>query len=70
MGLVAVEDKPGRQGAPEFAQARERLGSALIAAHFEGTVTSDPNFDLIAFFEVERIDDGRGQPHRQTVTPS
>jgi hypothetical protein len=42
---------------------------ALIAAHFEHSFTSKSNFDLVAFFEIERVNHSRGQPHCQTIAP-
>src|SRR4029077_13876245 len=50
-------------------QTSEGLGFALIAAHFEDSFTSDANLDLVAFLEVERVDDRRRQPHRQAIAP-
>jgi hypothetical protein len=32
-------------------------------AHFEAPPASNPNLDLVAFFEVERLNHCRSQPH-------
>jgi ABC-type antimicrobial peptide transport system permease subunit len=42
---------------------------ALIATHFEHTLTSNSNLDLVTFFEIERVNHSRGQPHCQTIAP-
>jgi hypothetical protein len=36
----------------------------LITAHFEHPITSNSNLDLVTFFEIERVNHSRGQPHR------
>ena len=33
-------------------------------------LTSNSNLDLVAFFEIERVNYSRGQPHCQTIAPS
>jgi hypothetical protein len=64
IGLFAVKDKAGWQRAAEFAQASKCARFTSIAAHFELALTSDSNLDLVAFFEVERVNHCRRQAHR------
>jgi hypothetical protein len=41
----------------------------VIAAHFEGSPMRNSNFNLIAFFQFERVDHRRGQAHGQAIPP-
>jgi hypothetical protein len=57
------------QRAPEPLQAFDGLLPAAVAADFEFSIRDDPDLDLIAHLEFQRLDDGGGKPHGQTVTP-
>jgi hypothetical protein len=61
MGFFAVEDKAGRERAAQFAEAGQGVLFAGVAADFEDAVCGDADFDLVACFEGEGIDDGGGQ---------
>jgi hypothetical protein len=69
MDLFSMERETSRQRAPQPPQALEGMLSAAVAAHFEFPIRRDPNLDLIAFLEFQRVDHGGGKSHRQAVTP-
>src|SRR5476649_737614 len=69
MDLFSMEHEARRQWAPQPPQTFDGLLLAAVAAHFEFSIRCDPNLDLIAFLEFQRVDHGGGKPHRQTVTP-
>jgi hypothetical protein len=43
--------------------------SALIAADVKGFLARDPNLDIVAFFQFQRLDDCGGQANGQAVSP-
>jgi hypothetical protein len=61
MCFFAVENESGREGTPELAQSLQSAPATLIAAYFEGFLASDPNLDIVAFFQLKRLDDCRRQ---------
>src|SRR5450759_2074077 len=69
MDLFSMEREARRQRAPQPPQAFDGLLPAAVTAHFEFSIRRDPNLDLIAFLEFQRVDHGGGKPHRQAVTP-
>jgi hypothetical protein len=60
MDLFAAERETRRQLAPQPPQALDGLLPASVAAHHEFSICRDPNLDLIAFLEFQRLDDGGG----------
>ena len=49
-----------------------RLGRGLPirrARHHECALTGDVDFDVVALLQLERLDDGSGETHRQAVAP-
>ena len=67
--FFAVEDESCRERSPQFAQTCQSALSALIAAHLEGRALRHSNLDLIALFQLERVDHRCGQTHRQAISP-
>src|ERR1700758_3690937 len=67
--FLAVEDESGRERAPQLAETGQCPLSALIAAHLEGWALRHSNLDLIALFQLKRIDHRGGQTHRQAIPP-
>src|ERR1700741_2447323 len=67
--FLAVEDESGRERAPQLAETGQCPLSALIAAHLEGWALRHANLDLIALFQLERVDYRGGQTHRQAIPP-
>jgi hypothetical protein len=55
--LLATESEAVGQWPAQLAQPLERSFTLSIAAHLELTGASDSNLDLIALFEIERLDD-------------
>jgi hypothetical protein len=66
---LAIESEAVGQWPAQLAQPRERSFTLSIAAHLELTRAGDSNLDLIALFEIERLDDRRRQSNRETVSP-
>src|SRR5205809_5948385 len=67
--VFPVKDKSRRQWTPKFAQPGKRALGVWGAAHFKSLIAYNPNFDLIAFFKTQCINDPGGKPHGQTVSP-
>jgi hypothetical protein len=51
--VLAIKNKPWRQGPPEAAKLRKRALPARIAGDIEPPTRNDVNLDFVALFEVE-----------------
>jgi hypothetical protein len=60
MCFFTVEDKSGREGTTQFSETLQSTLPALIAANFELAAARYSNLDVVAFFQLERLDDGGG----------
>jgi hypothetical protein len=69
IGGSPVERETSGERAPEFAQSLDRFLPASIAAYLEFPRAGYPHFDLVAFLKLQSIDDRRGQPNGETVSP-
>ena len=67
--FVAIKAEAGRQRPSQPAQSVQRLLPAAVALDQEGAVGGDADLDLVAFLQLQRLDDGRRQPHREAVAP-
>jgi hypothetical protein len=63
MDLFSIEREPRRQRPPQLPQAFKRLLPAAVAAHLELAIGGDPNLDLIALLELQRVDNRGRKPH-------
>jgi hypothetical protein len=64
-----IEPETSGERTPEFAQPLDRFFAASIAAYLELTIADDPDFDLVAFLQLQGFDHSRGQPHSETIPP-
>jgi hypothetical protein len=69
MCVRSVKDEPWRQGPAKLAETRQGALFAAILGQFKNAVLSDTNFDLVAFFQIERVHDRGRQAHCQAVAP-
>ena len=69
MRFFAVKLEPCGQGTPQALDLRERFLHRRIAADVKRLPTGYPDFDQIAFFQVQQIDDFHWHPDCQTVSP-
>jgi hypothetical protein len=69
IGGSPVEPETSGEWSPEFAQSLDRFFPATITGNLELPRTGYPHFDLVAFFQLQSIDYGRGQPDGETVSP-
>jgi hypothetical protein len=60
--LSTIEREALGQWPPQLPQPIERSFPLPIAAYFELAGPGDVDLDLVAFFQVERLNDGRWQP--------
>jgi hypothetical protein len=64
-----VEREAWRKRPAELSQARECSFASAVAVDFELATAGDADFDLVAFLEVEGLDNNGGQADGQTVSP-
>lgn len=67
--LVPVKTKIGGEPASEGAQAFEQGLPIGCARDYEGTRASGVDLDVVAFLQLERLNDRSGQTHSQTIAP-
>jgi hypothetical protein len=60
MCFFTVEDKSGRERTTQFSETLQSTLPTLIAANFELAAARYSNLDVVAFFQLERLDDGGG----------
>ncbi len=69
MGIEPVKLEVGWQTPPELSQARQKFRGGRLLFHGKMTGIRHLNLDVVAFGQAERLDHGRRQANRQTVTP-
>src|SRR5579863_2365757 len=69
IGLVAVELEIGRQPPAKGAQPLQEILAAGFASDGERALASDMHFDLVAWLEPERFDNGGGKADGQAIAP-
>src|SRR5436309_2046116 len=69
IGLVSVESEPGRQGAPQCAQALQRLLASVVPRDLETARAGYRYLDLVTFLEPQGFDYGAGQANGEAVAP-
>jgi hypothetical protein len=67
--LVSVEFEIGRKSAAEGAKTPQQLVTPRLARDIELPAAGDMDFDLITFFEPERLDHSGRKADRETVSP-
>jgi hypothetical protein len=67
--LVPIELEIGRETTAERAKALQQFAASGFSRNCELPRVGDMDFDLIAFSELERFDDGGGKADRETVSP-
>src|ERR1700722_19347440 len=65
----SIELEGRRQPAAVLPQPRQQFARAGGLRDLEDPFTRDLNFQHVAYFHSECLDDGRGQSGRQTITP-
>src|ERR1700727_199396 len=65
----SIELEGRRQPAAVLPQPRQQFALVGSPRDFPGPFSRDLNFQNVAFFQTERLDDGRGQSDRQTISP-
>jgi hypothetical protein len=68
--LVPVELEVGRKTPTEPTKALQRLFSPGRSCHHEFPRTRDADFNLIAFFQLQRLDNRGGWANGETIAPS
>ena len=67
--FVSIELEVGREPAAEGAKTPQQLVTPGLSRNAELPGVSDMDFDLIAFPELERLDDCGGKADSETVSP-
>src|SRR5258708_29856446 len=65
----SIELESRRQPPAELPQPRQQFARVGSLRDLEDPFTRDLNFQHVAFFQSEGLDDGRGQSDRQTISP-
>ena len=60
IGRSPVEPETGGEWAPEFSQSLDRFFAATITGDLEFPMAGYPYFDLVAFLQLQGIDNSRG----------
>src|SRR5438477_7042729 len=69
IGVVAAEAEAGGQRPLQRLQPRQRALAAAVAADLEVALAGDLDLDLVAFPQVQSLDDRGGETDRQRVAP-
>jgi len=69
IGFVAVELEVRRQASSEFAQACEQVLAAGLSGDGELPWAGQVDFDLIAFLQVQGLNDGGGEADGEAIAP-
>src|SRR5450830_1929116 len=67
--LFTLEREACGERPAQLPQPLDGLFSGSIATHFELPSAGDPDLDLVAFSQLERLDHGGWKPDRQAVAP-
>src|SRR3954470_3027146 len=67
--LQTIELKVSRQFAAILPQARKYLARGSGSFHLERTCTCDMNLYVIAFLQLQRVNNARRQPYCEAIPP-
>jgi hypothetical protein len=67
--VASIEGETGRKWAPQLPETLERVLAASVAGYFELASAGNNDLNLVAFLQVERLNDCGWQPYGQTVSP-
>jgi len=68
IGLVPVELEVGRKAPAKSSKAFQQLLTSGLTRHAEFTLVGNMDFDLVALFQLERVDYGGGKAGRRVYT--
>jgi len=69
MGIVAVKDETRGKRPPKRSQLVERGLPSPVSPDLERPRIGNPNLDLVAFLQLERLDDSGWKANSQAVAP-
>ncbi len=61
---------PGGRGRRSLRRVLHSAPATFIAAHFKSFLAGDPNLDIVAFFQLKRLDDCGRQSNRPGCCPT
>lgn len=68
--FFTLESKAGREGPREPVDRFQRFLTATITSYLEIALPCNSDFDLIAFFQIECLDNCRGKAYCQAISPA